>query len=440
MHTEPTSSSHMIIRNRRRIGTATSSSCSKSFARYCVALLGSLTVVSLAAPLPAAPITSSSASLLREGYEHGQKISRRIASSVENLSSLDISQQKLRHLYSRAQSSAQINKAATIVGVCGGIAFICVILAGFLYFRARRAKHRKGKCNCGEKGIACKYRSVASDTTLGHNSDDEDEEDEEDEERSRPRDRGGISPPVSPRQSLLGPPFPQKQTGERIRWSISSPRDSTGTFTDVEGFEYPPNYKPPPSAFRSHSPSASSEFLVPAGIANLVSPIGPPLTHRGLPISDDVTITPPRTPSPAIFAKRSQSPHVVSPRTQSPAPHPRARSLSVVDLSRTDGELQEDLDAIVRELQRRPRSGSIDIDSRLAPSRSNSPPPPAAASSSSQGFIMELEASPGMWNEDMQRDRGIVHEAVSQEFAVELDSRPLTLGVKRTRRFTGRFK
>ncbi|KAK6527501.1 hypothetical protein TWF694_004484 [Orbilia ellipsospora] len=424
MDTKLKSSSSRIspIRHKRRRGLATSSSCSKSFARYCVALLGSLTVESLAAPTTSSTSTSSSLS-------YKQKLSRSISSSIESLNSLEVPQLDVSRLYTRGvgQTPSSINKASIIVGVCGGIAFLFAVLAAFLYWRAKRHKHMKGKCDCDEKGKACKYRPPASRSlTSGHDDDEEDHD--HDHDHDGPRERGGVTPPGSPRQSLLSPPL--HKNGERIRWSISGPssRDSTGPFYDVDGFEYPPNYKPPPSAFRSHSPSTSSEFLVPAGIANLISPITPRdplLGHRGLPNNDDVTITPPRTPSPARFAKRSQSPHL------------RNRSLSAVDLSRSDGELQEDLDAIVRELQRRPRSGSID---RLVPSRSNSPPPPPLPARTSQEFVMELEASPGMWNEDMLRDRGVVHEAVSQEFAVELDSRPLTLGVKRTRRVTERFQ
>ncbi|KAF3914342.1 hypothetical protein AA313_de0206936 [Arthrobotrys entomopaga] len=420
----PSSSRISPIRHKRRRGLATPSSCSKSFARYCVALLGSLTAESLAAPTTSSTSTSSlsSSSLLKGGIQYRQKLSRSIPTSIESLNSLEVPHLDInRLLYTRSvsQTPGAINKASIIVGVCGGIALVFAILAAFLYWRAKRHKHMRGECDCDEKGKLCKYRPPASRSLA------------EDEDHDGPRERGGVTPPGSPRQSLLSPPL--HKNGERIRWSLSgpSPRDSIGPFYDVDGFEYPPNYKPPPSAFRSHSPSTSSEFLVPAGIASLISPITPRdplLGHRGVPNNDDVTITPPRTPSPARFAKRSKSPHL------------RNRSLSAVDLTRTDGELQEDLDAIVRELQRRPRSGSIDIDNRLAPSRSTSPVPPPLPPRTSQEFVMELEASPGMWNEDMLRNRGIVHEAVSQEFAVELDSRPLTLGVKRTRRVTERFQ
>ncbi|KAK6515914.1 hypothetical protein TWF281_004506 [Arthrobotrys megalospora] len=429
LHTEPMpSSSPTTIRHRRRIATVVPSTCSKSFTRYCVALLGSLTVVSLASPVSDAFPNAS----LGEGYNHGLKVSRSIMSSIENLGSAELPHANLHRLYARASGS--INKAATIVGVCGGIALVFAMLGAYFFWRVRQ-RHRHGECGCDEKGVACKYRPMASKSSLGG------EEDERRLSQVRSRD---ISPPASPRQKLLSPPQ-HHMPGERQRWSTSSSRNS-GQFYDVEGFEYPPNYKPPPSAFRSHSPSASAEFLVPAGIANLISPISPRdplLAPRGIPNNDDgVTITPPRTPSPAIFAKRSQSPHTTRALTPEPGPHQRlhnrGRSLSAVDLSRSDAELQEDLDAIARELQRRPRSGSI--DSRIVPTRSNSPQPPTA----SQGFIMELEASPGMWNEDMQRNRGenVVHEAVSQEFAVELDSRPLTtLGLpKRTRRLTSRFQ
>lgn len=423
---------HSGIRQRRRIPTAVPSTCSKSFTRYCVALLGSLTAVSMAAPVPdTLPIVSS-----REGSIHGVKISRGVLAPVENPGPAQLPSINLHRLYARATN--QINKAAIIVGVCGGIALVFAIVGAYFFWRVRQ-KHREGTCGCDEKGIACKYRQrIPSHSSLGE------EEDGDGRRYSRAKSRD-ISPPASPRQKLLSPPL-HHQTGDRTRWSTSSSRNS-GQFYDVEGFEYPQNYKPPPSSFRAHSPSASMEFLVPTGIANLISPITPRdplLAPRGIPNNDDgVTITPPRTPSPAIFAKRSQSPHTTRALTPEPGPsqrqllHNRGRSLSVVDLSRSDAELQEDLDAIARELQRRPRSGSI--DSRLVQTRSNSPQPPTA----SQEFIMELEASPGMWNDDMRRSRGenVVHEAVSQEFAVELDSRPLSLGLpKRTRRLTSRFQ
>ncbi|KAK6503847.1 hypothetical protein TWF481_008853 [Arthrobotrys musiformis] len=418
-------------RQRRRIATAVPSTCSKSFTRYCVALLGSLTVTSMATPMPdASPNVPS-----RDGHMHGIKVSRDTLSPFGDLGSFQLPSANLHRLHARATNS--INKAAIIVGVCGGIALIFAIVGAYFFWRVRQ-KHREGTCGCDEKGIACKYRPrLPSNSSLG--------EDEEDNGRRHSRVKSrDISPPASPRQKLLSPPL-HHQPSDRNRWSTSSSRNS-GQFYDVEGFEYPQNYKPPPSSFRAHSPSASMEFLVPAGIANLISPITPRdplLAPRGIPNNDDdVTITPPRTPSPAIFAKRSQSPHTARALTPEPGPsqrqllHNRGRSLSAVDLSRSDAELQEDLDAIARELQRRPRSGSI--DSRLVQTRSNSPQPPAA----SQEFIMELEASPGTWNAEMQRSRGenVVHEAVSQEFAVELDSRPLTLGLpKRTRRLTSRF-
>ncbi|KAK6331337.1 hypothetical protein TWF730_004418 [Orbilia blumenaviensis] len=434
-HAEPTlSCSHLasIRQQRRRMATAAPSTCSKSFTRYCVALLGSLTAVGLATPVPDAFPSGSS----REEYMHGLKISRSALSSIENLeSSVATSPDpSLHRLHARASSS--INKAATIVGVCGGIALIFAMVGAWFFWRVRQ-RHRNGTCGCDEKGLTCKYRQrLGSKSSLGDG-----EEEEGRLSRARSRD---ISPPASPRQKLLSPP-PHHQPGDRRRWSTSSSRNS-GQFYDVEGFEYPQGFKAPPSSFRSHSPSASSEFLVPAGIASLISPISPRdplLAPRGIPNNDDgVTITPPRTPSPAIFAKRSQSPHTARAITPEPTQrqllHNRGRSLSAVDLSRSDAELQEDLDAISRELQRRPRSGSI--DSRLIQTRSNSPQPP----NTSQEFIMELEASPGMWNDDMRRSRGesVVHEAVSQEFAVELDSRPLaTLGLpKRTRRLTSRFQ
>ncbi|KAK6342362.1 hypothetical protein TWF718_007762 [Orbilia javanica] len=422
--------SHTSIRQRRRMATVRPSTCSKSFTRYCVALLGSLTSVSMATPvLDTFPIMS------RDSSVHGIKVSSRMPSLVaEDLGSVQLPTINTHRLYARATNS--INKAAIIVGVCGGIALVFAVVGAYFFWRVRQ-KHREGTCGCDEKGIACKYRHrIASTSSLGG------EEDGDGRRDSRVKSRD-ISPPASPRQKLLSPP-PHHQPGDRRRWSTSSSRNS-GQFYDVEGFEYPQNYKPPPSSFRAHSPSASMEFLVPAGIANLISPISPRdplLAPRGIPNNDDgITITPPRTPSPAIFAKRSQSPHTARTGTPEPGPsqrqflHNRGRSLSAVDLSRSDAELQEDLDAIARELQRRPRSGSI--DSRLVQTRSNSPQPPP------QEFIMELEASPGMWNDDMQRSRGesVVHEAVSQEFAVELDSRPLTLGLpKRTRRLTSRFQ
>ncbi|KAF3904408.1 hypothetical protein ABW21_db0204203 [Orbilia brochopaga] len=382
---------------RRRKG---SSACTRSFARYCVALLGSLTVVSMASPI-----------LPKTAEKKNTRADARAATVDMDAPGIDTSLHKL--LLPRAtQNPASINKAATIVGVCGGLALLLAILGGVLFWRSRRQRHRKGKCKCREKGIACKYQRVPSEAHL--------DEPEMEEVEEGPRGRGGVTPPGSPRQSLLSPPPPSEQ----IRWSVSTPRDSGGPFYDVEGFEYPANYKPPPSSFRAHSPSASAELLLPAGIANLISPVSPLLGHHRLSGGsvEEVSITPPRTPSPARFVKRSQSPHF------------RGRSLSAVDLSRSDGELQEDLDAILRELHRRPRAGSIDSRLGLTQSRSNSPGPRA-----SQEFIMELEASPGMWNEDMSRSRGVVHEAVNQEFAVELDSRPLTLGLKRTRRTTGRF-
>ncbi|KAK6355567.1 hypothetical protein TWF696_004667 [Orbilia brochopaga] len=378
---------------KRRRG---SPACARSFARYCVALLGSLTVVSVATPV--APRNEK-----RNTRADTRAVIKMCAPSIKT---------SLHKLLPRATTTS-INKAATIVGICAGLTLVFAIIAGVLYWRSRRQRHRKGKCKCSEKGIACKYRRVPSDTSL--------DEPEMAEINDGPRERGGVTPPGSPRQSLLSPP----PSSERIRWSLSTPRDS-GPFFDVEGFEYPPNYKPPPSSFRAHSPSSSAEFLVPTGIANLISPVSPLLGHHRLSGGsiEEVSITPPRTPSPARFAgasaRRSQSPHF------------RGRSMSAVDLSRSDGELQEDLDAILRELQRRPRAGSIDSRLNLTQSRSNSP-------RASQEFIMELEASPGMWDEDMQRSRGVVHEAVNQEFAVELDSRPLTLGLKRTRRTTGRF-
>ncbi|KAF3173261.1 hypothetical protein TWF225_005531 [Orbilia oligospora] len=429
--------SHTGIRQRRRMAKAAPSTCSKSFTRYCVALLGSLTAVSMATPvLDTFPTVPS-----RDGYVHGGiKVSRNLLSPVENMGSTQLPKMNLHRLYTRATNS--INKAAIIVGVCGGLALVFAVVGAYFFWRIRQ-KHRDGTCGCDEKGIACKYRQrVPSSASFGE--EEEEEEGGHGRRHSRVKSRD-ISPPTSPRQKLLSPPL-HHQPGDRNRWSTSSSRNS-GQFYDVEGFEYPQNYKPPPSSFRAHSPSASMEFLVPAAIANLISPITPRdplLAPRGIPNNDDgVTITPPRTPSPAIFAKRSQSPHTTRALTPEPGPsqrqllHNRGRSLSFVDLSRSDAELQEDLDAIARELQRRPRSGSI--DSRLMQTRSNSPQPPTA----SQDFIMELEASPGMWNEDMQRNRGehVVHEAVSQEFAVELDSRPLTLGLpKRTRRLTSRFQ
>ncbi|KAJ6256422.1 hypothetical protein Dda_8923 [Drechslerella dactyloides] len=388
-----------LIRRRRE-----SPACARSFARYCVALLGSLTVVSVAAPVASRGEKRNIRAETRAVIDMGAPS---IDTSLHNL------------LPRAAQGQTSINKAATIVGVCGGLALVFAIVGGVLFWRSRRQRHKKGKCKCKEKGIACKYRRVPSDAHLDESGVETDD---------GPQERGGVTPPGSPRQSmqsLLSPPTPADRNS--IRWSVSGPRDS-GPFFDVEGFEYPANYKPPPSSFRAHSPSASSEFLVPSGIANLISPVSPLLGHHRLSGgSEEVSITPPRTPSPARFAKRSQSPHL------------RGRSMSAVDLSRSDGELQEDLDAIVRELQRRPRAGSIDSRLGLTQSRSNSPGPRTSTGSVSQEFIMELEASPGMWNEDMQRNRGVVHEAVNQEFAVELDSRPLILGLRRTRRMTGRF-
>ncbi|KAF3929369.1 hypothetical protein ABW19_dt0202586 [Dactylella cylindrospora] len=401
------------IQSKRRIEASKTSQCSKSFARYCVALLGSL-AVGLAAPAP------SSYPLLDEMNGHGRKRSISLTTGAASLQDLrkvveSVTTFATAHSLHPRGDPGHVNRAATAVGICGGFAFLLALLGGFFYIRSERQKHRRGKCRCGEKGVRCRYQQVDDEVT----SRDIGNLDEESEPGTQ-----SITPPSSPSSpGQLPTPISRPKRQVTFQSTVSN-SGSDGPFYDAEGFEYPAQYKPPPSSYRTHSPSTSVDRLVPPSFPNMLSPVSPLLSQHSF---ADVSITPPRTPSPAvhsrIHAQNSQSPRL------------RGRSLSAVDLSRSDGELREDLTAIFRELQRRPRATSV--EGRRARARSLQE---LRQPGSGENDIMELEASPGKWNSDMQRTKGIVHEAVGQEVAVELDSRPLTLGLKRTKRVASRFK